>query len=434
MSSGESRAFAAKRQKTSAAEIRKQVAESNSIADVWDVESQSGSKSAKSVSLEQCLTNNENVNPVDVEEILSSRPVKRIEIKLANGKLQRVNDYNEKDVTIRNVPREIPFYSIKDVNLEINKIEPHVYDLIHWYKRDYVIQQRNYVQFSTADALEKLACKRAQLSLCCEKQVFETDPDVELQNQRSVSQIEETSDTKDGNSQEISNSTKSSTTAYADPVILSTISQNWSTLFDNDELIKDTQTNGKCLVSLFVDEQKIETSESRSNVEIPRVLPSEFLRVLIWGVDGHIYKIRTGLFNLENIEPNVFLVFRLEKILQPSDISEAVDAYISKDKLKDKLTQNAREFCDRLGAYRMVIGWNFVDLQSLAKTVQTKPPEPKSADSISNVDITSLISADRMSTSTIETLQHSSDSAPTLVSRSDSSTDVESRFECLPVN
>ncbi|KAI6186152.1 putative Dock-9 [Aphelenchoides besseyi] len=479
MSTGESRAFVAKRQKTSAAEIRKQVAESSSIADVWDIESQSGSKSAKSVSLEQCLTNNENVNPVDVEEILSSRPVKRIEIKLANGELQRVNDYNEKDTTIQNVPREIPFYSIKDVNLEINKIEPHVYDLIHWYKRDYVTQQRNYVQFSTADALEKLACKRAQLALCCEKQIFETDPDADLHNQRSVSQIEETSDTKDTNSQEIFDSTKSSATAYADPVILSTISQNWSTLFDNDELIKDIRTNRKYLVSLFVDEQKIETSEFRSNVEIPRVLPSEFLRVRIQnlelepkfepvfasfafydlntkrrisenfhfdfnsreilglirshlGVDGHIYKIRTGLFNLENIEPNVFLVFRLEKILQASDISEAVDAYISKDKPKDKLTQNAREFCDRLGAYRMAIGWNFVDLQSLAKTVQTKPPEPKSADSISNVDITSLISADRMSTSTIETLQHSSDSAPTIVSHSDSSTDVESRSECLP--
>lgn len=61
--------------------------------------------------------------PVDVEDILSSRSIKRLEVKLGSNRIQRfvlvlwlfdlntfrISDYNEKDVSVRSIPREKVF-------------------------------------------------------------------------------------------------------------------------------------------------------------------------------------------------------------------------------------------------------------------------------------------------------------------------------------
>lgn len=61
------------------------------------------------------------------------------------------------------------------------------------FEKDYVVVDRNYRQYSTNDALERLGYLSSQLAITGDKQIFESDLDAEKQQlaQRSVSQIEE---------------------------------------------------------------------------------------------------------------------------------------------------------------------------------------------------------------------------------------------------
>lgn len=126
--------------------------------------------------------------------------------------------------------------------------------------------------------------------------------------------------------------------------------------------------------------------------------------------------------NAEHFGTNVFLIIRLEKILQASDITEAIDPYVSRDKPKEKLIYNAKEFCDRLGSYRMPIGWNFVELRTLLqapfqqKTSDAYKSEETVSISSKQADTASIISVDRLSGSTNDTLYQA-----TVVSQGDSS-------------
>lgn len=54
--------------------------------------------------------------------------------------------------------------------------------------------------------------------------------------------------------------------------------------------------------------------------------------------------------------------FQLEKVLQPGEISEAVEAYLKEDK---KAKTMAPEWCERLGAYRMPFAWTAVYLTNV---------------------------------------------------------------------
>lgn len=64
---------------------------------------------------------------------------------------------------------------------------------------------------------------------------------------------------------------------------------------------------------------------------------------------------RSGIFEVTNPSNDLFLVIRLEKVLQ-GDIKDSVEPYIKEDKEKyrDKAKSNAADYCERLGKYRMV--------------------------------------------------------------------------------
>lgn len=64
---------------------------------------------------------------------------------------------------------------------------------------------------------------------------------------------------------------------------------------------------------------------------------------------------RSGIFEITNPSNDLFLVIRLEKVLQ-GDIKDSVEPYIKddKEKYRDKAKSNASDYCERLGKYRMV--------------------------------------------------------------------------------
>lgn len=75
---------------------------------------------------------------------------------------------------------------------------------------------------------------------------------------------------------------------------------------------------------------------------------------------------RTGIFDVTNPSNDLFLVIRLEKVLQ-GDIKDSVEPYIKddKEKYRDKAKSNAADYCERLGKYRMPFAWTGIYLTNI---------------------------------------------------------------------
>lgn len=65
---------------------------------------------------------------------------------------------------------------------------------------------------------------------------------------------------------------------------------------------------------------------------------------------------RSAIFEVTNPSNDLFLVIRLEKVLQ-GDIKDSVEPYMKedKDKYRDKAKSNASDYCERLGKQFLII-------------------------------------------------------------------------------
>uniref|UniRef100_G3T4C0 Dedicator of cytokinesis 6 n=1 Tax=Loxodonta africana TaxID=9785 RepID=G3T4C0_LOXAF len=86
---------------------------------------------------------------------------------------------------------------------------------------------------------------------------------------------------------------------------------------------------------------------------------------------------RSAIFSVTYPSPDIFLVIKLEKVLQQGDISECCEPYMvlkeadtakNKEKL-EKLRLAAEQFCTRLGRYRMPFAWTAVHLANIVNSV-----------------------------------------------------------------
>uniref|UniRef100_A0ABM5FQN4 Dedicator of cytokinesis protein 6 isoform X6 n=1 Tax=Pogona vitticeps TaxID=103695 RepID=A0ABM5FQN4_9SAUR len=82
---------------------------------------------------------------------------------------------------------------------------------------------------------------------------------------------------------------------------------------------------------------------------------------------------RSAIFSLTHPSPDIFLVIKLEKVLQQGDIGECcepymvmkeIDALKNKEKL-EKLRVAGEQFCTRLGRYRMPFAWTAIHLMNI---------------------------------------------------------------------
>ncbi|KAL8164603.1 UNVERIFIED_CONTAM: Dedicator of cytokinesis protein 7 [Gekko kuhli] len=97
---------------------------------------------------------------------------------------------------------------------------------------------------------------------------------------------------------------------------------------------------------------------------------------------------RSAVFSLTHPSPDIFLVIKLEKVLQQGDISECCEPYMvlketeaakNKEKL-EKLRGVAEQFCARLGQYRMPFAWTAIHLLNIVSSAgllerETSEPE-----------------------------------------------------------
>ncbi|XP_048483220.1 dedicator of cytokinesis protein 7 [Plutella xylostella] len=73
---------------------------------------------------------------------------------------------------------------------------------------------------------------------------------------------------------------------------------------------------------------------------------------------------RSCIFDLLNPSADVFLVIRMEKVLQ-GDVNECVEPYMKEDKNREKVRASAQAACNRLGKFRMPFAWTAVSLSHI---------------------------------------------------------------------
>ncbi|XP_076859733.1 dedicator of cytokinesis protein 8 isoform X2 [Brachyhypopomus gauderio] len=86
---------------------------------------------------------------------------------------------------------------------------------------------------------------------------------------------------------------------------------------------------------------------------------------------------RAAIFSISYPSPDIYLVIKIEKVLQQGDIGECAEPYVTmrendttKNKEKvEKLRNQAEGFCQRLGQYRMPFAFATVNIMSAISTV-----------------------------------------------------------------
>ena len=78
---------------------------------------------------------------------------------------------------------------------------------------------------------------------------------------------------------------------------------------------------------------------------------------------------RSCIFNITYPSSDLFLVVRIEKVLQQGDIAECAEPYVKAQQQSasavEKLQANAGQFCERLGRYRMPFVWTAINIMSI---------------------------------------------------------------------
>ena len=75
---------------------------------------------------------------------------------------------------------------------------------------------------------------------------------------------------------------------------------------------------------------------------------------------------RACVFDVSHPTPDLFLVVKLEKVLQ-GDISESAEPYLKESPNIEKVRATAYDACNRLGKYRMPFAWTAIWLQNIIK-------------------------------------------------------------------
>lgn len=95
---------------------------------------------------------------------------------------------------------------------------------------------------------------------------------------------------------------------------------------------------------------------------------------------------RTAVFSITFPSPDIFLVVKIEKVLQQGEISDCAEPYMvlkdsdggkTKEKI-EKLKSQAENFCQRLGRYRMPFVWIPISLQSCINVMTLEREAPES--------------------------------------------------------
>ncbi|XP_056426443.1 dedicator of cytokinesis protein 6 isoform X6 [Hyla sarda] len=132
-----------------------------------------------------------------------------------------------------------------------------------------------------------------------------------------------------------------------------------------------------CVMALYDAKEKKKISES-----FHFDLNSDTMKNMLRTQGGHQAPstlARSAIFSITYPSPDIYLVIKLEKVLQQGDIGECCEPYMilkesdgikNKEKV-DKLRSQAEQFCSRLGRYRMPFAWTAIHLMNIINSMGT---------------------------------------------------------------
>uniref|UniRef100_A0A674KDR4 Dedicator of cytokinesis 6 n=1 Tax=Terrapene triunguis TaxID=2587831 RepID=A0A674KDR4_9SAUR len=366
------------------------------------------------------------VEPVDFEEYLAAHPP-----ELEPGPLRDLIEFPADDVEVVREPRECR--TLEPGVPDEGKLDARVRDAVQVYSEDWLVapRARRYQRLSTMYS-PNTAERQRQRQRGLPRQVFELDEAAEEPEElkrRSPS----LDDTPRGS---WASSVFDLKNSVADPLLPALLEHTAMEELDrcNEELRKENRHPE--LLALFPAPDEDEAVERCSLPEVPREhfgqrilvkclslkfeieiepifgtlalydikekkkisenfyfdLNSDQVKGLLRAPGGHpaiSTLARSAIFSITHPSPDIFLVIKLEKVLQQGDIGDCCEPYMvmketdaakNKEKL-EKLRGAAEQFCSRLGRYRMPFAWTAIHLLNIVSTAGSLERDPADAES-----------------------------------------------------
>ncbi|XP_071985075.1 dedicator of cytokinesis protein 7 isoform X11 [Engystomops pustulosus] len=408
----ERRAFAQKISRTVAAEVRKQISGQYGSPQLHKNLSVGGGGSHHaSVPLTEV------VDPVDFEEYLTSHP-----IVADSGPLRDLCEFPTDDVEVVYTPRECR--TVVSSVPEESEMDPHVKDCVRSYTEDWAVVNRKYHKLGTGfnpNTLDKQKERQKGLP----RQIFESDEGPE-----SSTYQDEQDDLK-RRSMSIDDTPRGSwacsifdlKNSLPDALLSNLLDRTPNEEIDHQNEHQRKSNRHKEVFALHPAQDEDEPIERLSVPDVPKEhfgqrllvkclslkfeieiepifaslalydakekkkisenfyfdLNSEQIKGMLrpYVTPAAISTLaRSAIFSITYPSQDVFLVIKLEKVLQQGDIGECAEPYMiykeadttkNKEKL-EKLRSQSELFCQRLGRYRMPFAWTAIHLMNIVSS------------------------------------------------------------------
>uniref|UniRef100_A0A7M4EVE5 Dedicator of cytokinesis 7 n=1 Tax=Crocodylus porosus TaxID=8502 RepID=A0A7M4EVE5_CROPO len=350
----------------------------------------------------------EAVDPVDLEEYLITHP-----LAVDSGPLRDLLEFPRDDIEVVYTPRECRTL-VSAVPEERYEMDPHVRDCVRSYTEDWAIVNRKYYKMGTGFN-PNTSDKQKERQKGLPKQIFESDeapdgnsyqdeqvmclttlwacsifdlknslPDALLPNLLDRTPNEEIDHQNDD--QRKSNRHKELFALHPapdeeEPIERLSVPEVPKEHFGQRLLVKclslkfeieiepifaslalyDVKEKKKISENFYFDLN----SEQMKGMLRPHVPPAAISTLA-----------RSAIFSITYPSQDVFLVIKLEKVLQQGDIGECAEPYMifkeadaakNKEKL-EKLKSQSEQFCQRLGKYRMPFAWTAIHLMNIVSS------------------------------------------------------------------
>ncbi|XP_073478722.1 dedicator of cytokinesis protein 6 isoform X5 [Aquarana catesbeiana] len=408
----ERRAFAQKINRTVAAEVRKQVSREYGG---------SPQLSKKRAGSQQSIPLTDVVDPLDFEEYLTCHPPES-----DCEALRDLYDFPADDIEILYEPRECR--TLEPAAPEEGKLDARVRDALKVYTHDWVIVQRRSQSLSTAYT-PITAERQRQRQKALNRQLYELDeaseergvpPEEQEDKKRASTAMDETPRGSWASSIfDLKNSSP-------DPILPGLLERTPPEEVDrmNDEQRRENRHHH--ILALYPSPDEDEAVERSTVPEVPKEhfgqrilvkcislkfeieiepifcvmalydakekkkiseafhfdLNSDTVKNMLRAQGGHPAPstlARSAIFSITYPSPDIYLVIKLEKVLQQGDIGECCEPYMvlkesdgikNKEKV-DKLRAQSEQFCSRLGRYRMPFAWTAIHLMNIVNSMGT---------------------------------------------------------------
>ncbi|CAJ0607791.1 unnamed protein product [Cylicocyclus nassatus] len=476
------RAFAGKRNKMTAADVRKHVM----TGSLMMLHPASFDMTLPDGSTQQTLSLLDVVDPCDIEEALAQRRTSALyDISSTTASPRKVSEFPADDVEVRIVPREWPTVDppvpteTKDL-----KIEPFIRDIIASFTDQFSLVQRRYQQYGSADAYVRMLIERPIIVRSTTRPTFEADAGRAERVARSVSVVGDQESKRQSYASTASSGTMGSGEgdsresrlhqSQPDPTIPGVIQRSSFTQLDQLSDARRQAGRHTSLVNLLPLQPESAVIEKRSAPPYPEervgqklivkvakltldpyfepvfgsiaiydakarrkvsenfyfdVNPDEVRRLLDrkHPQDEPSQRCSQAAFSLSCPLSDLFMVVKLEKVLQACEIGDASEPYVGcaakDDRTREKLSAAASDYCERLGSFRMPLGFMVVDLQKVlmgANSLERSEMTMSTVTAASSITVTgetpapptsvsgetdSIVSADRVSNTSTSTFR-----------------------------